>query len=108
MIERRSRKRAAARAYFEQARDACRAAGAEALAQRAEADLARTATSMNGVGQLTPSEERVAHLVALGHTNAEIAALLHMSARTVESNLSRIYRKLGIRSRTELAVRRLT
>lgn len=108
VVERRSRRRAAARLHFEHARDVCRAAGAEALSRRAEADLARTATSMTGAGQLTPSEERVAHLVALGHTNAEIAALLHMSARTVESNLSRIYRKLGIRSRTELAVRRLS
>lgn len=108
VVERRSRKRAVARAHFEQARDACLAVGAEALARRADADLERTATTTGGAGQLTPSEERVAHLVVLGHTNAEIAALLHMSARTVESNLSRIYRKLGIRSRTELAVRRLS
>jgi DNA-binding NarL/FixJ family response regulator len=52
---------------------------------------------------LTSTECRVADLVAAGHTNAEVAAQLFMSRRTVESHLSRIYRKLDVRSRTELA-----
>jgi DNA-binding CsgD family transcriptional regulator len=43
--------------------------------------------------------------VAVGQTNREVAATLFMSVRTVESHLGRIYRKLGIRSRTELAAR---
>jgi DNA-binding CsgD family transcriptional regulator len=52
---------------------------------------------------LTSTERRVADLVAAGRTNAEVAAELFMSQRTVESHLSRIYRKLDIRSRTELS-----
>ena len=53
--------------------------------------------------ELTPVEERIADLVAAGQTNREVAATLFMSVRTVESHLGRIYRKLGVRSRTELA-----
>ena len=52
--------------------------------------------------QLTPTEQQVADLVADGRTNAEIANALFVSVRTVESNLTRVYRKLGLRSRTEL------
>ena len=44
-------------------------------------------------------------LVAAGHSNAEVAAAVHVSLKTVEWNLSKIYRKLGVRSRTELAAR---
>lgn len=106
VIERRARKRAVARAYFEQARDACRAAGIEALARRADVELARTGgRASTDTGALTPAEAQVARLVVSGHTNVEVAALLHMSTKTVEANLTRIYRKLGVRSRTELAAR---
>jgi len=52
---------------------------------------------------LTPTEARVAELAAQGLRNAEIAARLHVTRKTVEATLSRIYRKLGVRSRTELA-----
>jgi DNA-binding CsgD family transcriptional regulator len=51
---------------------------------------------------LTAAEQRVANLAAAGHTNPEIAAELFMGRRTVEAHLSRVYRKLGVRSRTEL------
>jgi DNA-binding CsgD family transcriptional regulator len=56
---------------------------------------------------LTPTEERVAGLVALGRRNDEVAAELGVSAKTVEWHLSRLYRRLGVRSRTELSVRLL-
>lgn len=49
----------------------------------------------------------MAELVAEGRTNKEVAAALFVTVRTVESNLTRIYSKLGIRSRTELAARGL-
>jgi DNA-binding CsgD family transcriptional regulator len=75
----------AARARDERRRVGIRAAGA-----RAGSDL-------------TAAESRVASLVAAGHTTAEVAALLFMGQRTVEAHLSRVYRKLGVRSRTELA-----
>jgi DNA-binding CsgD family transcriptional regulator len=69
-------------------------------------------TELDGIGgrrrlefDLTPVEQRIAALVAAGQTNREVAAATFMSVRTVESHLGRIYRKLGIRSRTELAAR---
>jgi DNA-binding CsgD family transcriptional regulator len=52
---------------------------------------------------LTAVEQRVAGLVGEGRTNREVADELFMSVRTVESHLGRVYRKLGLRSRTELA-----
>ncbi len=54
---------------------------------------------------LTATERRVAELVGSGHSNQETAAQLFMSVKTVEANLTRIYRKLSVRSRTELANR---
>ena len=56
---------------------------------------------------LTPTERRIAELVAEGKTNKEVAAILVVAERTVESALTQIYRKLDVRSRTELA-RKLT
>lgn len=56
------------------------------------------------VPPLTPGEGRVAALVAVGKTNREAAASLGLSPKTVEWTLTRVYRKLGVRSRTELAV----
>ena len=53
---------------------------------------------------LTGTERRVAELVASGMSNHEVAAALFMSVKTVEANLTRIYRKLSVRSRTELAI----
>ena len=55
-------------------------------------------------GELTETERRVAELVATGRSNAEVARALALST-TVESDLSKVYRKLGVRSRTELAAR---
>jgi DNA-binding CsgD family transcriptional regulator len=52
---------------------------------------------------LTPAERRVAALAASGRTNREIAAVLAVSAKSVEWHLGNVYRKLGIRSRKDLA-----
>lgn len=54
---------------------------------------------------MTDTERRTAELAAEGLSNKEIAAELFQSAKTVEMNLTRVYRKLGIRSRAQLAVR---
>ena len=54
---------------------------------------------------LSETERRVASLVGHGRTNHEIADQLHLSAKTVEWNLTKIYRKLRVRSRTELAIK---
>jgi len=65
--------------------------------------LARRST---GSEALTRSEERVARLAAEGRRNTEIAHELGIGVKTVEAHLARAYRKLGVRSRTELAARR--
>jgi len=54
---------------------------------------------------LTATEQRIASLVAAGQTNPQIAAALYISVKTVEANLTRIYRKLGLRGRVDLARR---
>jgi DNA-binding NarL/FixJ family response regulator len=54
---------------------------------------------------LTPAERRVAMLVATGATNREIGSRVGVSSKTVEAHLTRIYRKLGARSRVEVAIR---
>lgn len=72
--------------------------------RRAREELARLGDAPGAVANaLTPTEQRIAEMAAGGATNSEIGAVLYVNARTVESNLTRIYRKLGVRSRTELA-----
>jgi DNA-binding NarL/FixJ family response regulator len=53
--------------------------------------------------RLTEREHLVAELAAIGRTNREIAQALHLSVKTVEWNLTKVYRRLGLRSRTQLA-----
>ena len=53
---------------------------------------------------LSPAERRVAVAVAEGRTNQEAAKTLYLSVKTIDFHLLNIYRKLGLRSRTELAV----
>jgi DNA-binding CsgD family transcriptional regulator len=74
-------------------------------AEQARAELASVGGWPAPAGTLSPVEARIAALVAGGQTNKEVASTLFMSVRTVESHLGRIYRKLGLRSRTELATR---
>jgi ATP/maltotriose-dependent transcriptional regulator MalT len=71
-------------------------------ADRARAELARADVGTRRMSNLSPSEQRVAELAASGMTNRDVAAALFISPKTVESNLARIYRKLGIHSRAEL------
>lgn len=79
--------------------------GTPAWAARAHAELDRVGLRRRAPGELTPSEQRVAELAASGLTNREVAATAFMSVKTVEANLARAYRKLGIRSRAELGAR---
>jgi DNA-binding CsgD family transcriptional regulator len=58
-----------------------------------------------GKDELTDTERQICELAITGLRNAEIAARLFLSGKTVEANLSRAYRKLGVRSRTEMAGR---
>ena len=57
---------------------------------------------------LTPMETRIAELIASGRSNKEVATHVYLSPKTVEAHLSSIYRKLGLRSRTELAAHMLS
>ena len=66
-------------------------------------ELARIGGRTASPDELTPAEQRVAELVAAGRTNKEVASALFLTDRTVEGHLTNIYRKLGIRSRAELA-----
>jgi DNA-binding NarL/FixJ family response regulator len=78
------------------------AAGAAPWAALAAHELDRVAPGRS-TGELTPTEVSVAELVVAGRRNREIAAELYVSVATVEAHLTRMYRKLGVRSRTELA-----
>jgi DNA-binding CsgD family transcriptional regulator len=77
--------------------------GAVLWAGRARAELARIGGRTRSADELTPAERRVAELVAEGQTNREVAAALFLTERTVETHLTHVYAKLGVRSRTELA-----
>jgi ATP/maltotriose-dependent transcriptional regulator MalT len=74
-------------------------------ADRARAELGRVNVDARRTVGLSSSERQVAELAASGMTNRNIAAAMYISPKTVESNLSRIYAKLGIRSRAELGQR---
>lgn len=104
-IERRVKRRGRARVSLTAALEAFDALGAGAWAGLTASELARLPGRRPAPGGLTETERRVADLVAAGQTNKEVAAALFVTVRTVESNLTRVYGKLGIRSRTELARR---
>ncbi len=87
---------------LEAARGSFAELGAALWEARAIEELERVAPGRSS-GELTPAERRVVELVAAGRTNRETAQRLFMSVATVEAHLTRIYRKLGIRSRSELA-----
>jgi DNA-binding CsgD family transcriptional regulator len=78
------------------------AIGAAGWQEKTAAELERLAPGRTS-GVLTPTESRIAALIAEGLRNREISESLFMSVATVEAHLTRIYRKLEIRSRTELS-----
>jgi DNA-binding NarL/FixJ family response regulator len=102
-LRRRTKQKRSAREALEAARDVFDGIGAAAWVERSDAELARIG-GRRPLSGLTESERRVAGLVAAGRTNREVADTLYTSVRTVEGHLSHIYSKLGVRSRTELAL----
>jgi DNA-binding CsgD family transcriptional regulator len=104
-VQRRARQRRAARETLGRGLQIFESLGAPMWAERARRAIGRIGGRTKSGDELTPTEQRVAELVAEGRTNKEVAAELVVTVRAVEANLSRIYSKLGIRSRAELARR---
>ena len=102
-VRRRARQKRAAREALEQALQVFDRLGARLWADRAREELTRISGRRRATGELTATEAEVAALVANGLSNKEIAVAVHMSVNTVEGHLTRIYRKLDLRSRTALA-----
>jgi len=104
-IQRRHREKLAAKASLEEALEIFESRGAALWARKARTELGRLGLHPGAGFGLTRTEQRVADLAASGLTNREVADQLFISPKTVEANLSRIYAKLGVRSRTEMAAR---
>jgi DNA-binding CsgD family transcriptional regulator len=103
--QRRAKKKRPARESLQSALAIFQNLGARLWAEKARAELARIGGRALASGGLTPTEQRVAALVAEGRSNREVAATLIVAPRTVEWNLTKIYAKLGVHSRAELAYR---
>jgi DNA-binding CsgD family transcriptional regulator len=104
---RRERRRLDAREQLRTAFEAFTSIGAQAFARRAERELQATGErarrrTVDTLDQLTPQETQIARLAANGRTNREIAAQLFISTSTVEYHLRKAFRKLGVKSRTQL------
>ena len=108
---RRAGQRVESRELLAHARSEFERLGAAGWAEQAGSGLARSGQTLRrgqaGRDELSPAEIEVAGLVAEGKTNRETAGALWMSEKTVEAHLSRIYRKLGVRNRAELAAQQL-
>ena len=105
---RRGRHRTEARPLLRAALARFEALGSQLWAQRAQRELRASGETArkrdpSTLDDLTPQELQVGMLVAEGHTNREIAGQLFLSPRTIDFHLRNVFRKLGIRSRTELA-----
>jgi DNA-binding CsgD family transcriptional regulator len=102
-VHRRARHKHDARDMLARAESMFGSLGAATWAGRAREGLSRLGIRPPAPLELTATERQVAELAAAGLTNREIAERMFISLRTTESNLSRVYRKLGVRSRAELA-----
>ena len=102
VTRRRARQKRGAREAIAAALARFEALGEVPWTERARAELGGIGGRTREEG-LTPAERRVAALVAEGRTNREVAAALSLGERTIETHLTHIYAKLGVRTRTELA-----
>jgi DNA-binding CsgD family transcriptional regulator len=100
-VRRRDRKKRPARESLEAALEIFDSLGARLWSERTRGELARIG-GRAAMAELTPTEERVAELLASGLTYQQAADALFVSPKTVQWNVSKIYRKLGITTRSEL------
>jgi DNA-binding CsgD family transcriptional regulator len=100
-IERRRRARRESGAALRRALELATQMGHRPLLDQIGQELPRVAAARSGT-ELTDAERRVADQIAIGATNREAAAALFISVRTVETHVASIYRKLGVRRRSEL------
>ena len=104
-ISRRAKAKSDARALLLEAEREFASFGATAWEAQAAAELARVNVRPSAPSELTETERLVAQLAASGLSNKEVADRTFLAVKTVEANLARVYRKLGIRSRAELGAR---
>lgn len=102
-LHRRRNERQRAQECLERAATVFESCGAGAWVAVTATELRRARGRRGPGAQLTATQRQICELAAAGLRNSEIAARLFLSGKTVEANLSQAYRKLGIRSRTELA-----
>jgi DNA-binding CsgD family transcriptional regulator len=101
-IDRRTKRKRAAREALAEGLVLFEELDAKLWADRARAELARVSGRATTGAALTPTELRVARLVAEGYSNKEVAAALFVTVKAVEKSLSSVYRKLDVRSRAQL------
>jgi DNA-binding NarL/FixJ family response regulator len=104
-INRRAKAKSDARVLLTEAEREFASFGATAWQAQAAAELARVNVRPSAPSELTETERLVAQLAASGLSNKEVADRTFLAVKTVEANLARVYRKLGIRSRAELGAR---
>ncbi len=107
-MQRRAQHKRDARETLQLAADRFEQLGARLWAAKAHAERRRIGGRTYSDSELSETERQIVELVVAGHKNRDVAAELNLSPNTVAWNLSKIYRKLGVSSRTELAARLAT
>ncbi len=104
-MQRQAQHKRVARNTLEHAVEIFERLGARLWLEKARSELRRIGGRTASDGELTETERRIVELVVAGRRNSEVAGELSLSPNTVAWNLSKVYRKLGVTSRTELAAR---
>jgi DNA-binding CsgD family transcriptional regulator len=102
-VQRRAQHKRVARESLERAAEIFERLGARVWLEKTRSELRHIGGRTASDDQLSETERRIVELVVAGRRNSEVAATLSLSPNTVAWNLSKVYRKLGVRSRTELA-----
>jgi DNA-binding CsgD family transcriptional regulator len=102
-MQRKAQHKRAARESLQRAVEIFERLGARLWLEKTRSELRRIGGRTSHEGQLSETERRIVELVVAGRRNREVAAELSLSPNTIAWNLSKVYRKLGVSSRTELA-----